>query len=159
MLEYEEWQKQYGYDEDLRSKALSILEDRGITAEQLKMLGGLENKNFTRAEELNVSFKRNSKIAFILYLILLIITIAGPILVTQYDAPRNTVSIIIWVLLGLYIVHLFRSFFNQYQFYGLLGQNYGADGAVLYLLVGMPLYLFMYFYFRNQMKEKMNEIR
>ena len=58
----------------------------------------------------------------------------------------------------LYFVFLIRSFINQSQFYKVIGQNYGADGTLLYLFLGMPFYIFMYFYFKSQMQEKMKGI-
>lgn len=48
---------------------------------------------------------------------------------------------------------------NQNQFYKTIGQDYGTEGVMLYLLFGMPFYMFMFFYFRNQMKDKMKEIK
>jgi hypothetical protein len=48
---------------------------------------------------------------------------------------------------------------NQNQFYKAINKDYGTEGALLYLFLGMPFYIFMYFYFRNQMKEKMKEIK
>jgi hypothetical protein len=59
----------------------------------------------------------------------------------------------------LYIVFLIISFMNQNQFYKAIGHDYGTEGALLYLFLGMPFYMFMYFYFRNQMKDKMREIK
>lgn len=58
--------RQYGYDENMRTSALSLLENRGITKKQLELTGNLENKNYDYAGRLYNANKKNSKIAFLL---------------------------------------------------------------------------------------------
>ena len=151
--------RQYGYDDELRASAISILNDRGITKEQLQLTGDFENKTYDFAQELYNSFEKNSKIAFVLYGILLLTNILIPILASNSDSLGLFTLILNWVSLIGFIVFLIKSFMNQNQFYKLINKDYGAEGALLYLFLGMPFYIFMYFYFRNQMKEKMEEIK
>jgi hypothetical protein len=44
--------RQYGYEEDLRTEAITILEERGISKEQLQLTGNFENKKYDNAEDL-----------------------------------------------------------------------------------------------------------
>lgn len=151
--------RQYGYDENFRISAISILENRGIAKEQLELTGNFENRTYDFAGELYKSFNQNSKIAFILYGIVILTSIILPILLTNFETLGLAAVIIKIGAYILYLVFLTKSFLNQNQFYKAVGQDYGTEGALLYLFLGMPFYIFMFFYFRNQLKEKMIEIK
>ena len=151
--------RQYGYDETFRAAAISILDERGIKQEELKLFGNFENHTYDFANDLYTSFGRNSKIAFALYLVLLISTILTPILIRSSETLSIIILIVTISAYISYFVFLIRSFINQNQFYKIIGEDYGTEGAILYFLAGMPLYIFMYFYFSGQMKEKMQGIQ
>lgn len=150
--------RQYGYDDALRDAAIAILEERGVSKEELKMMGGFENKTYNHADHLFKSFLRKSRIAFVLYLALF--ATRTLLLLLPDDALwfAPVALIVTIVAFPLYFIFLISSFINQNQFYKVVGENYGAEGGVLYLFLGMPLYMFMYFYFRNQMRAKMKGI-
>ena len=151
--------RQYGFEEEFRTEALSILEKRGISQNYLKATGTLENINYDIAEDLFNSFRKSSRRAFILFGLLILSNLLLPIIL----AYSESIGVVFLVLSGLallfYFVYLIKSFINQNQFYKLTGQNYGTEGLMVYLFLGMPLYIVMYFYFRNQMNHKMNEIK
>ncbi len=143
----------------MRATAISILNERGITKEQLQLTGGFENKTYDYAQELYNSFNRNSKITFILYGIILLTNVLVPIITSNSESLGLFTLAINWISLISYFIFLIKSFINQSQFYKTINQDYGTEGSLLYLFLGMPFYIFMYFYFRNQMNEKMKEIR
>ena len=151
--------RQYGYEENLRNSAISLLEERGITKEQLELTGNFVNRTYDFAGELYKSFSQNSKIAFILYGIVVLSNILFPLLLTNSETLGLVAVIFKIVAYILYFVFLIKSFLNQSQFYKAVGQDYGREGGLLYLFLGMPFYIFMFYYFRNQMKEKMTEIK
>jgi len=151
--------RQYGYDEVLQLEAIAILKERGISKEELRITGNLENRTYTAAEELYKSFRNNSKITFILYGIILLSSLGGPFLLKQGDAMYLLNLGISWTAFIAYFIFLIRAFLNQNRFYKVINQDYGAEGLIVYVLLGMPFYLIMYFYFGNQMKDKMQEIR
>ena len=151
--------RQYGYDNNIRSSALSLLENRGITKEQLELTGNYENKTYNYAGGLYNAYNRNSKITFGLYLIILINNILIPILSQNSDTLSSVIVIANFLILIGYFVFLIKSFLNQNQFYKSINQDYGTEGALMYFFVGIPFYFLMFFYFRNQMKEKMKEIK
>ena len=151
--------RQYGYDDNLRAQAISILNERGITKEQLQLTGDFENKTYNDAIALFNSFGKNSKAAFIFYGMLLITNILVPIVILNSESLELLVLILNWSVFFAYLIFLIRSFINQNQFYKLIQHDYGTEGILLYWFLGMPFYIFMYFYFRSQMKEKMNEIK
>ncbi|MFZ6052043.1 hypothetical protein [Halocola ammonii] len=151
--------RQYGYDEDLRMAALKLLEERGIPQSELEITGKLENRTYDDAEFHFESFKQNSKKAFVCYLLFFLFLVLPPIATTGTLGSYLIVTLATVALFIAFVIFLIRAFINQSDFYKELGQNYGSEGAIVYLLLGLPLYFFMYFVFRNQMKEKLAEIQ
>jgi len=150
--------RQYGYDESIRATAISILETRGITQQELEITGNFSNKTYDHATKLYYSFSKNSKIAFILFVIILLTNVLIPIVVSL-EFPENLIIVSNWILIIAYFIFLIKSFLNQYHCYKIIKQDYGGEGILMYFFLGMPFYIFMYFYFRKQMKERINEIK
>jgi hypothetical protein len=138
--------RQYGYDDNLRACAISILEERGITKERLEFTGNFANKTYDDAVEQYKAFCRNSIIALILLVIVILLS-----------ASKGEISVFISSI--LYLIFFIKSYLNHNQFYKVIGQDYGTGSIVIYLLLGPPFYLFLFFFYRNQMKEKMKAIQ
>jgi hypothetical protein len=102
--------RQYGYDENLRSEAISILLERGISKEYMELTGNLENKIYDEAVSLYNSFNINLKTAFVLYGIALLTNILIPILTTSSESIGLSTSILSIAALVLYLFFLIRSF-------------------------------------------------
>ncbi len=151
--------RQYGYDDNMRETAISVLETRGISKEHLEITGNLNNKTYDFAIELYNSFSKNSKIAFVLFVIILLTNILIPIIAVNSETVATFLLLANWIILIAYFVFLIKSFLNQNRFYKTINQDYGTEGALMYFFLGMPFYIFMYFYFRKQMKEKIHEIK
>ena len=151
--------KQYGYDNDLRSIALGVLEKRGITKEQLKLSGNFENHSYETAIGIHKSFNRNSKIAFILYGIFLLTNIFVSAFLYKSEKFTTLILILNWTAILLYLVFLGKSFFNQNEFYKEVGKKNDSTNILIYIFLGLPLYFLTFFYFRNQMKEELKKIK
>ena len=153
--------RQYGYEDALRNAALEILETRGIDMEMLKLTGNLENQTFNTANNLFTSFNRNSTIAFSLYGTWL--CFRGLIFLFLKDNKTIDINFIavffLWGILISYIVFFVKAYLDQREFYKVIKKPDEAEIWIVYFLLGMPLYIFMYFYFKNQMKEQMHLIR
>ncbi|MFY0603793.1 MAG: hypothetical protein JXQ93_07565 [Flavobacteriaceae bacterium] len=151
--------RQYGYTEELRLAALKLLHQRGITKEELEYRGQFENKTYSKAKKLYDLFSRNSKIAFVFYGALLLFAIFDPF----FKSNSGTITILYLItnilVFVFYTTFLILSFVNQHKFYKMINLDNIFEGVVVYLFLGAPFYIFMYFYFRNQMGEKMNEIK
>ena len=151
--------RQYGFDEAFRAHAIAILEERGISKEDLQISGNFDNKKYEFASLIYRYFQKNSIIAFLAYLTLIIFILVVPLIPKETQAIALLMTGAQLIVLAVFIICLVRSFINQYQFSKLLGENFGVDIALLYFFLGMPFYIFMYFYFRNQMKESMSRIQ
>ncbi|GLB53018.1 hypothetical protein NBRC110019_20580 [Neptunitalea chrysea] len=151
--------RQYGYEEILRETALTILEQRGITRNDLHLAGNLQNSTYQNADTLYTSFKINSKGAFISYILAFVCKLTARFTM-PFSEQLTTIFVIAAIVFTItYLLFFIRSFMQQRQFYKVLGNSIGPEGALLYLVIGMPFYFFMYFYFRKQMKQKIKEIR
>ncbi len=150
--------KQYGYDEGLRNIAIEILDKRGIDKEHLKLSGNFENQSYESAQRMYKSFSLNSKLAFILYIIALISNILILTLSGNSSVLTSTILIINWTALIAYFIFLIQSFMNQNRFYKIIGKESDSNGILIYVFLGLPFYIFTYFYFRNQMNEEMKTI-
>lgn len=148
--------KQYGYPEELRNYAIELLKHQGISLEDLRLTGNLENTRHSRADDLFRTFQRNSSIAFLAYCLLVILK---GLSVYRFINEGGFLPIFLAVLLVTYLVFLLRSFLNHSDFYKMTGSDFGSEIIFTYLFLGMPFYIVMYFVFRNQMKERMTHIR
>lgn len=151
--------RQHGYDNKIREAAILILNERGIAKEQLQLNGKFENETYNYTKELYNSFRRNSKTAFILYSILIITNILVSFINTNSELIIAIALIINCSTLISYLFFLLKSFINQNQFYKTIDKDFEIEGALIYFFFGMPFYIFIYLYFKKQMKDKMKEIK
>ena len=150
--------KQYGYSENLREEAIRLLEERGLSVEFLQMSGNFENKDYDYAEGLYHSFIRNSKIAIILLVgIFVVLGIAFFLLpeVTHYPA-----TILGLIMLVGYFIFARRASSDYKTFYEVIdgGQSYG-DNYMTQFFVGRDLLVFLNFYLKEDMRERLKGVR
>jgi hypothetical protein len=150
--------RQYKYDESIRNTAIGILESRGIDLEVLKLRGDFINQSYDDANRELKSFENASKLAFLLYGFIIISRFA-----ISFTGDNEVLSITFTILFGMaiigYFIFLIRSFVNQSNYYNMLGKKDSQLNPGLYFTVGLIIYAVMYFVFRKQMRDEMNEIR
>lgn len=151
--------RQYGYSETIRKEAIEILNERGIDKEQLELTGNFENTTYNDSERLYHEFMKNSKIAFILYGALFILMLLNNLLSNNNELISLIISISNWIILVSYIIYSIKSYNNQDHFYKTIGAKENAEGVLGYFSLGMPLFIFMYFHYKKNMKEKMSFIQ
>jgi hypothetical protein len=146
--------RQYGYNDEIRNYAITLLEKKGISTSDLQLTGNFENAKYEYVGQVFNSFNKNSKIAFIFYAGFVCIRFILPHLLTRTESI-NILLLIAYILsFVVFFIFLLISFLDQSKFYKLTGDDYGADGALVYLFIGMPFYIFMYFVFQKQMRER-----
>ncbi len=151
--------RQYGYNEEIRDSAIEILESRGYNIEDLKFSGNLENRSYDQAEQYFKLFDKQSKLAFMFYLLILIVKILTPTILTSTELIQLIIVIAFWLSLIGYIITLIKSFISQSKYYKLVGKEDNQLSPGLFFTVGMLLYIVMYFVFRKQIKDDINMIR
>lgn len=148
--------KQYGYDDALRNTALAILETRGILQDELKLTGNFSNYRYDTAANLAKAFLINSRWTFIFYTI----SVLSPAFYIIISIPIPMQLFIVCYLLSviLFCVFLIKSLIARNDFYKTINKELGAGDYLVYLMAGIAIYLFMYFYYRSQMKEELKGI-
>lgn len=150
--------RQYGFDNELRMAAIKILEERGIDKTILELTGNFENKTYDYARELYTSYDQNSKIAFFLYVLLLITFIGDMIDGNNYPKIGLIILIFECGLLIAYLVFFIKSYLNLNQFFKITNSPHDSERTIMFFTAGSALYLLMYFYYKNLMKERMKLI-
>lgn len=150
--------RQYNYDTDFRKAAIGILESRGIDKEQLILTGNFENQTYTAAIKIYDLFKRNSIIALVFYIFIIITAIFLPMFLESEHLEIIMLSSILIAVI-FYIIFFIKSFINQVNFFKIIGKYPGSGIAIIFFFTGLPLYIFLYLYYRNRMKEKLKLIQ
>ena len=148
--------RQFGYDDNIKSNALQVLKERGISQQDLQLTGNLTNDKFDSVEYLYKSYTTNSNIAFIFYAILLVVNGLRLFWLADSAALPGLLS---WILFVAFFVFFIMSFFNHLNFYKSIGKEMGVGDQLMYILIGMPFYIFMHFFYKSQMKEELKMIQ
>lgn len=151
--------RQYDYDEETRQSALAILQERGISVEDLKLTGNFENQQFNEAEACYRSFFKNSLIALVFYISILVISSLISAITFESLLTFSITIILSLLSILLYMMFLIRSFLDHNRLYKLIGNEYKTCSVTIYYLLGVPLYLIFYFVFKKQMYDEMKQIR
>lgn len=121
--------KRYGYDDELRDYAISLLGERGWSKEDLQQFGYLTNWDYDEAEKQYKAFNRNSLIG------ICTLVFSGGILAI------------------VYIIFLFRAYQNVTKFYRALGRSKDEDETI------NAFSILTYFHIKEKMKEELKGIR
>jgi lipopolysaccharide export system permease protein len=150
--------KQYGYDDDIRNSAIEILKSRGIDEDDLKLSGNFENKQFNSASEISDAYSRNSLLALLFYCLIWITIIFTKLSAYYFDSFTFILRVASILSPILFIIFLIKSFLNYFNFYQAIGKKAKGD-PFIYFIIGMPLYVFIYFHNRQTMVEETRLIR
>lgn len=151
---------QYDFNLSFRNSALKILEDRGITSEELKFSGNLTNQTYEDANREMKLYKENSRVAVASYIIYAVFLVLG-LVFNNNGFP--TLSIISFALFGVaflsFASYISKSFYNASNFYKTFDNNSSVNFlALAFVLIGIPLYFVVHLYFCKKMKEDINQI-
>lgn len=151
---------QYDYDISFRNSSISILESRGITREELKLSGSLSNPKYEDAFREMELHNENSRMALIGYFAYIALLILGLVL---NNNKFPTIAIIFFVLSAITfliaLIYMMKSFFNASNFYKQLNNKTGINFlAIAFIVIGIPLYFFIHFYFNKKLNEDLREI-
>ncbi len=151
--------RQYDIDESYRNSALQLLNDRGITEEELRFGGNLLNENYENALRYKINFESNCAITYKLYLISLITDISGAVLNNNGFPVIGKTLIVLGVFVTiLYLIYFGKTFINQSNFYKVIGKN-TAYNPTAFIIIGIPLYFIYHAYFNTKLKEDLKQIR
>jgi lipopolysaccharide export system permease protein len=151
--------KQYDIDESYRNSALQLLNNRGITEEELRFGGNLQNENYENALRYKINFESNCAITYKLYFISLLTDISGAVLNNNGFPMIGKILIVLGIFVTiLYLIYFGKTFINQSNFYKVIGKN-TAYNPTAFIIIGIPLYFIYHAYFNTKLKEDLKQIR
>ncbi len=149
---------QYDYPISYRNSSLQILNNRGISEEELRFSGNLSNQVYEDAKRALDLHNENSRIAFISNLGYLVFTILAlvfnnnklPVL-----AVISTILVVIFVI--AFLVYLIKVYTDLSNYYKVLGKK-NLTNILGVAIIGIILYFLIYFYYTKKLKEDIKQI-
>lgn len=148
--------KQFGYDKETINLALEVLKERDISETDLELTGNLTNAKFDSAADLFQSYNTFSKIAFIAYFVALFLRAITVFHLFGIYEPGTFMIIFYWLVLIIFLIALIQSFLIYLNFHKAIEKVVDTGGQIIYFALGMPFYIFMFFFYRSRMKEEMS---
>ncbi len=150
--------RNFDYTVEHKNTAISVLTSRGITRQELKMAGHLNNDFFEEATNLKNDYVEDSKLSIILYLIGALLIAGGSVLINnKFPGIGNIVVLIGIIIFLVFVFALMKSFTKHSSLYKHLGKNNSINN-ILFLVFGLPLYVVIYFIQKIQIKKDLNAI-
>ncbi|WP_248723083.1 LptF/LptG family permease [Seonamhaeicola sp. ML3] len=144
--------KEFGYRFIYRNTALSILNKRGITDEQLKFSGNFNNREYEQKTNLRDKFEEDIKLSFILYIISLFTWLPGGVLNNNSYPTIGTVLLILGIITQvLFIIAFVKTCLSEYNYRKFIGKGITVNYILIYI-IGIPLYFVVYFLFEKELK-------
>lgn len=154
LIEIHKNYRQYDKSVKYKNTALMILNSRGISNEQLKFGGDFANQNFEDILRAKDRYDEDSKLSFVLYFLSIPLIIVGRVFENNDYPILGTILFILGLVIGIiFLFALIKSFMTHSNLNKLLDKKDVISNALLYLILGMPLYVFLYF-FQKQKIEK-----
>ena len=149
---------QYDYTESYKNSSIKILKNRGITEEELRLSGSLSNQSYEDANREMDLYNENSKVALGTYIIYLILTIIGLVFNNNNLPSLAIISGVIGAIMIIgFLVYFIKSYTHLTNFYNLLNKK-NAVNSVGLVIIGIPLYFLIYFYFKKKLAEDIKQI-
>ena len=141
---------------EYKNSAISILDSRGITEQELKLTGNLSNQHYEEAIRLKNEYDEDSTLAFITYIISTVFIIVGRVFENnKFPTLGNTLFIIGIVISVIFILALIKSFTKHSDFNKHMGKSKSIN-ALLYVLFGLPLYFIFYYVQKRQIEDALS---
>jgi lipopolysaccharide export system permease protein len=149
---------QYDYPRSYRNSSIKILNSRGVSEEELRMGGNLSNQVYEDASRAMSLHSENSKITLTAYLCFLTFTILALVFNNNKLPTLAIVSTVLTIIFVIsFLVYLIRQYTNLSNFYQILDQKNSTNNFGIVVL-GIPLYFLIYFYYQKKLKEDIKQI-
>jgi lipopolysaccharide export system permease protein len=150
--------RDFDYKYEHKNSAISILNERGITVQELRLAGHLSSRKHDEIISLKNEYEEDSKLAFIFYIIMTPLNILAGVF--NNNGPQSLA--IIFFVLGIitfliFVIALMKSISKHIDLFKALGKSRSANGAILYFL-GLPLYFIFYFFQKNQIETELFKV-
>ncbi len=148
--------KEFGYKAIYRNTALKILNNRGITNQQLKFSGNFNNREYEQIVNLKNKYEEDAKLTFILYIFSVVISIPGAILENN-NFPKIGITLLVIGYLGqlILIFSFIKTCLSEHSYFKHTGKSLSASNFLAYLL-GIPLYFVVYFFQKKEFEKDLD---
>ncbi len=149
--------KELGFDETSRFKAIELLHFRGITFDQIRDNGVELQKQFDASKKSSSSFKVHSKFSIYLYFVGLILF--GLFLIFRNNNLTSLASASIQIGLISLLVYFFyyiKTYLNLNSFYkNVINKN--KKPHLLLIIIGFPFYFITYFLLTSKVNDDLKQ--
>jgi len=151
--------RKYDYDESYRDNAFKILNEQGITEQELKIAGHLSNDRFENAKRNYLDFTLNSRISLFFY-IPFILGILAYFVLNNNNLPVLAIIALVIAIPStiMFLVFLSKSYVSQSNFYKMAEKKYSFN-IIMFIVVGIPLYFLLHVFNKKKMKEELKVIQ
>jgi lipopolysaccharide export system permease protein len=146
-----------GHLEDSRYEALKILNERGLTKNQLRDEGLEINTIYDDSERIAKDYKDHAKLAMVLYSIGVVLLILHFVFKNNKMPSLASASIqLSMTSLLLYLVYYVKSLINTSKFYNHVNKKEKKPNPIL-IIIGIPLYFIAYLFLDDKVKEDLKQ--
>ncbi|WP_369686026.1 LptF/LptG family permease [Mariniflexile sp. AS56] len=142
-----------GHAEACRYEAFKILQERGITTNQLREDGLSLHPNFDDSIRIAKDYKDHAKFALILFCVGVILLVLHFVFKNNKLPSLASASIQLSIVsLVLYMTYYVKSVLNVFSFYFRINKKEKTPNLIL-LIIGIPLYFIAYLFLNSKMNE------
>jgi len=138
----------YGYDASIRDQAVELLKERGVQTEDLVHFGKGKSQQSRYAHGILKTFNRTSVLGLICYLAFLTQLLIQPTEENLFILTFGRISTLI-----LYMIFLIGTMLSIVRFNKAIKKAENSGDIILFILLGMPLFMLVYLHFKRKMKE------
>lgn len=150
--------RDFDYKYEHKNSAIAILNERGITEQELRLAGHLSNRKHDEIISLKNEYEEDSKLAFIFYFIMTAFNVVAGVFNNNGPQSLAMIFFIVGIICFLiFITAVIKSIIKHIDLFKALGKSRSANGAILYFL-GMPLYFIFYFIQKRQIDSELFKI-
>lgn len=151
--------RDFDYKYEHKNSSIAILNDRGITLQELRLAGHLTSRKHDEIISLKNEYEEDSKLALIFYGIMTVINILAGVFNNNGPQILAIIFFIVGILCFLiFVIALIKSISKHIDLFKALGKSKSANGAILYFL-GLPLYFIFYFVQKRQIDAELFKVR
>ncbi len=146
--------RKYNYDKHIQIAAIEELTKRGVHLDFLKKQETAGNKTYENIQLLYIKFCRNSKLSLLFYFTYILLIVATSFSLINTSPVSAIISIAaLYLNFTLYIIFITITIIAHKNFYKKIGQPKTESDILIWVVIGIPLYILAYFYYRAKMKE------
>lgn len=154
--------RKFGYSSTYRNQALMFLEQRGISELELRMQGNFEDKIYNETMLAFNQYKKLSRKTLLLYFVSVGASVIWLVLsIYQPDSDgfiNKAFPFVAYTFYGLFLIRLIQTIWWHNKIYKAMQTKTPIDVAVMYLLLGLPFYIFCQRTFNKRIKADIKQL-